>query len=239
MAIFAAIKHFRHQLECRDFKISTDHKPLIHAFQQKFDKASPRQLRQLDFISQISTNIVYIKGIDNIVADALSRIHTIDMPTIISSQQLHDSQQDDKELENLVQNSTSLNLQHLLIENYSIYCDVTNGTVRPYIPASLRRTASDTVYSLSHPSGRITARTLKGKYVWPGIKKDALKWAREYLDCQRAKVQRHNRLSPQGIEVPDSRFNHIHFDLIHLPPIDGFRYCLTVIDRFTRRPVAV
>ena len=239
MAIFAAIKHFRHQLECRDFKISTDHKPLIHAFQQKFDKASPRQLRQLDFISQISTNIVYIKGIDNIVADALSRIHTIDMPTIISSQQLHDSQQDDKELENLVQNSTSLNLQHLLIENYSIYCDVTNGTVRPYIPASLRRTASDTVHSLSHPSGRITARTLKGKYVWPGIKKDELKWAREYLDCQRAKVQRHNRLSPQGIEVPDSRFNHIHFDLIHLPPIDGFRYCLTIIDRFTRRPVAV
>lgn len=50
LAIYAAIRYFRHFLEGRRFVIKTDHKPLVYAFRQKPEKASPRQLRQLDFI---------------------------------------------------------------------------------------------------------------------------------------------------------------------------------------------
>lgn len=40
LGMFAAVKHFRHYLECRHFTIHTDHKPLIYAFRQRSDKAS-------------------------------------------------------------------------------------------------------------------------------------------------------------------------------------------------------
>lgn len=49
----------------------------------------------------------------------------------------------------------------------------------------------------------------------------------------------HNRLTPNHINVPDNRFDHIHLDLIELPKIGDLRYCLTIIDRFSRWPLAI
>lgn len=84
LGIYLAIKHFRYILEGRQILIRTDHKPLIYAFQQKLDKASPRQIRHLDFIAQFSTNIEHISGKQNVVADSLSRIESVSMPIIVS-----------------------------------------------------------------------------------------------------------------------------------------------------------
>ncbi|GFX54520.1 retrovirus-related Pol polyprotein from transposon opus [Trichonephila clavipes] len=83
LAIYSAIRHFRYMLEARDFTVFTDHKPLTYAFRQKSDKCSPRQIRQLDFISQFTTNIVHIPGSDNIAADVLSRVSAITFPSQI------------------------------------------------------------------------------------------------------------------------------------------------------------
>ena len=80
MAIYEAVKYFSFLVEGRDFKILTDHKPLIYAFMQKSDKASPRQKRQLSHIAQYTTQIEYIKGADNTVADSLSRVESINCP---------------------------------------------------------------------------------------------------------------------------------------------------------------
>lgn len=44
LSIYLAIKHFRYLLEGRELIIRTDHKPLIYAFRQKLDRASPSQL---------------------------------------------------------------------------------------------------------------------------------------------------------------------------------------------------
>lgn len=67
LAIYETIKYFRYYLEGRAFKIYIDHKPLMYAFKQRSDKASPRQLRQLTFIAQFSTDIEYLPGVDNVV----------------------------------------------------------------------------------------------------------------------------------------------------------------------------
>jgi hypothetical protein len=42
LAVYEAVKHFRHMPEARHFTIFTDHKPIICAFQQRRDKSSPR-----------------------------------------------------------------------------------------------------------------------------------------------------------------------------------------------------
>ncbi|GFV45752.1 transposon Tf2-6 polyprotein [Trichonephila clavipes] len=72
IAIYLAIKHFRHKLEEHNFIIFTDPLPLTFAFNKISDSCSPRQLRHLDFISQFSTDIGHVSGSDNSVADALS-----------------------------------------------------------------------------------------------------------------------------------------------------------------------
>lgn len=240
LAIFASIKHFRHHLECRHFTVRTDHKPLTHAFTQKLASASERQLRQLDLISQFTTDIVYVKGAYNVVADALSRINALTMPTIIDPETIQLAQHDDEELKDLIQSDSSLKLQELEVaQNVKLFCDISQGIVRPYLPQSLRRTAFDVVHNLSHPSQKVTSHQLREKFVWPKIKKDATVWARECVPCQKSKVNRYNRLLPNHIEVPDSRFSHVHLDLIVLPRINDYQYCLTIIDRFTRWPVAV
>lgn len=66
--------------------VKTDHKPLTFAFRQKLSKASERQLRQLVFISQHTTDIIYVKGEKNVVADALPRINTIVMQFLTPEQ---------------------------------------------------------------------------------------------------------------------------------------------------------
>lgn len=76
-SVFKSIKHFRHLLEGREFKILTDHKPFIFALKQRSEKSSQRQQRQLSFIPQFSTNIEHLSGTDNAVAVALSRIDSI------------------------------------------------------------------------------------------------------------------------------------------------------------------
>lgn len=142
---------------------------MIYAFQQKLDKASDRQLRQLDFISQFSTDIMYVKGENNIVADALSRINSINsinMPTPLDSRTIQQQQELDEELTDLIEKNSSLKLQKLTIEpDVSIYCDIATGVVRPYIPGPLRKQAFDSVHGLAHPNGKITSHHLKQKYI--------------------------------------------------------------------------
>ena len=57
LAVYYAIRHFRHFLEAREFHILTDRKPLIHSLHSKPDKHSPRQVRYLDFILQFTSDI--------------------------------------------------------------------------------------------------------------------------------------------------------------------------------------
>ncbi|GBN97182.1 Transposon Ty3-I Gag-Pol polyprotein [Araneus ventricosus] len=106
LGLYLSVKHLKHYLEGRTFTIYTDHKPLIFAFHQKLDKAAPRQARQLNYISQFSTDIKYIKGENNIVADTLSRVTEV---SSIDYDQIADAQTQDEELKSL-QIITSLNI---------------------------------------------------------------------------------------------------------------------------------
>jgi cleavage and polyadenylation specificity factor subunit 1 len=80
LAVYEAVRYFRHMLEARHFTIFTDHKPLTYAFQQKRDRCSPRQFNHLDFIAQFTTDVRHISGQDNVVADTLSRVESITAP---------------------------------------------------------------------------------------------------------------------------------------------------------------
>lgn len=106
-AAYEAVKYFKHELEGREFHLVTDHKPLIYAFSQKSDKASPRQQRQLSFLSQFTTKLEYIPGVKNVVADSLSRIDLIRLATDMSLIELSEAQSQDEELKNLMNDQST------------------------------------------------------------------------------------------------------------------------------------
>ena len=72
MAVYATTRHFRHNLEGREFYVNTDHKPLTYAMNSRTERPSLRQTRHLAFIAEFTTDIRYVKGKTNFLADDLS-----------------------------------------------------------------------------------------------------------------------------------------------------------------------
>lgn len=241
-AIYQAVRHFRHMLEGRNFHVLTDHRPLVHAFNGKNNNASPRQIRHLDFISQFSTDIRHIAGVDNVCADFLSRIN--ELSSAIDFEKIAQAQQDDDELRQLLSGSmkNNLTLRHCIIPGTRkpLYCDVSTINIRPFIPRQFREEILTKIHGISHPGARGTTKLVTQRFIWTAIKRDCTEFAKRCIECQRSKVTRHTKAPLQTFKMVEDRFKHIHIDIIGpLPQSDGYRYCLTIIDRFSRWPEAV
>nr|VZH99412.1 unnamed protein product [Spirometra erinaceieuropaei] len=174
LVIYLAVKHFRHFLEGRDFTVFTDHKPLTVALRSHTEKLNPRETRQLDYISQFTSNIRHIDGSRNEVADALSRpsiAHLqlspgIDLAEMAAEQRRVGSSCDE--------DVSGLQLQELPLTtgNGTILCDVSTPSHRPFVPPSLRRKVFSSLHNLSHPGSRATDKLVSDHFVWPGMHKD-------------------------------------------------------------------
>ena len=166
-AVYEAIKTFKHFLEGREFAIVTDFKPLIYPFQQRLGKASPRQCRQLSFISEHSTRIEHIPGIQNIVVDCLSRVESIRLPLELDLLELSEHQKDDPELKQIHESSEcSLNLKCIEWgeDHHRIFCDLTGLALRPYIPATLRKRVFDLFHNPAHGNAKVTDQVISGMF---------------------------------------------------------------------------
>ncbi|GFT59711.1 hypothetical protein TNCV_4693101 [Trichonephila clavipes] len=118
-------------------------------------------------------------------------------------------------------------------------CDLSTGTARPYIPKQHRQDVFSAMHNLTHPGIRRSMHLMKQRFVWPSISSDVAKWARHCLACQKSKIHRHTRSPLSSFQEPSQRFDHVHLDLIGLlPPSNGYTYCLTMIDRFSKWPEA-
>ena len=73
LGLFRATRHFRPFLEGHAFTIWTDQQALVPSMKKKSEPLTPRQTYQLSCLSEYTTDIKYIEGKANVVADALSR----------------------------------------------------------------------------------------------------------------------------------------------------------------------
>jgi hypothetical protein len=237
LAIFLAIKHFRGQVEGRTFHIETDHKPLIFAFKQRPEKASPRQVNHLEFISQFSTDIRHISGRDNITADFLSRIEAIES---IDYKLLEEDQKTDEELQTILRTNPQPNIKLTTFpNNIQLICDVGSETIKPFITLKFRNSFIKSLHNMSHPGRRATIRLVNERFFWPTLRADVMQFVKHCHECQVTKTTTHTRTALERFDLPNDRFKHINIDLVGpLPLSGGFRYCLTMIDRFTRWPEA-
>lgn len=119
-------------------------------------------------------------------------------------------------------------------------CDVSQKAPRPVVPTSLRQEVIKNLHNLAHSGVRTTNTLVKERFVWEKMIKDINTFVNQCLHCQRSKVNRHTKSPFKHITPPSAKFEHINIDLIGpLPPSENMRYCLTMIDRYSRCPEAV
>ena len=254
LAAHLAIRHF---LEERPFTLFSEHDSLISALHKETEPWNARQTNQLANISEFTTNMRFIEGKANVVADTLSRVQTSASavsapPTVldifvttlgsgIDFTAMAQDQKTDIEMQQLRNSrSTSLRLEDVQFGSNSFLCDVSSGVARPIVPSHWRRRVFDAVHGLSHPSVRATRQQLTKKFVWPSVTSDSATWTRSCIACQQSKVQRHVHAPLQSFTTPNKRFQHIHVDVVGpLPPSRGFTYLFTIIDRFTWWPEVI
>ena len=235
LGIYSAIRHFRNFVEGRSFVVYTDHKPLTTALASLVER-SPRQTRHLSFIAEFTSDIRHVKGVDNEVADALSRINAVAASKGINVEKLAEEQERSKEVQHYSGDAvTSLEVKKVKVRGVELWCDVSTGRDRPIVPLSLRRQVFDQFHGLSHAGPRPTQKAILRSFVWRNLKKDVVAWCRTCEDCQPSKVARHVQAPWSKREPPDRRFGSLHVDLVGpLPVCEGFRYLFTVVDRFSR-----
>lgn len=240
LAIFLAVKHFRHHIEGLQFTILTDHRPLTFAFASAAER-SPRQTRHMSFISEFSTDVRHVSGKDNVVADTLSRpdISAVSLPTI-DFRQLAADQAASEEIAAYQTSITGLRFDNVQFDDCTVLCDVSTGKPRPVVPREWTRRVFDAIHSLAHAGRRPTQRAISSRFVWHGLKRDVRKWCQECHPCQASKIHRHVQAPLTKRPPPDRRFGSLHVDLVGpLDESEGMKYLFTIIDRFTRWPEAI
>ena len=239
LAIYLTVKQFRHYLEGRAFTIFTDHKPLTFAFASNTER-SPRQTRHLSFIAEFSTDVQHIEGKKNVVADTLSRLSAVALPTIDYHQLAKDQAASEEVIAFKTASTTSLHLVDVPFGNATVLCDISMGTARPIVPPAWTKRVFEATHELSHPGVKPTLKAVSSRFVWPGLKRDVRRWCQECQPCQTSKIQKHVHSPLVTVPSPERRFGSIHVDIVGpLPVSENKTYLFTIVDRFTRWPEAI
>ncbi|GFT98904.1 pro-Pol polyprotein [Trichonephila clavipes] len=131
--------------------------------------------------------------------------------------------------------SIKLEKQYFSLEDVSLYCDKSLESPRPFVPKNLRQVVFQNLHFLSHPGISATTNLISKRFFWLGGRKDIKNRVQACEKCQRAKVFKHTKAPLSTFALPDARFAHIHTDYIGpYPPSKEYKYCLTIIDRYTR-----
>ena len=190
LAIYLAVKHFRHFIEGRDIIIFTNHKPLTFSLRSHSESYYDHEVHQLNFISQLCNNICHICGPQNAVTDTFSRapINALHLPAGVDFAAMANEQaQADRPMAKDFSGFLFKDMP-LPDRDGTILCEVSTGINRPFVPEKLRRQVFDALYCISHPDAHVTQKLIATRFVWPNMNKDIRAWARSCLHCQRSKV---------------------------------------------------
>ena len=219
LAIYSAIKHFRNFIEGRTFTYFTDQAPLCKAIFSPSQNSSPRQQRHIIFTTQFTSDLRYVQGEKNVVADCLLRITTsvFEENEAINFLEMADAQQRGPIIDHIQTSKNSLKLEYQPLPNQgvSVLGDILTGKFRPLRPGDFCRKLFDSFHSLSHPGIKGTQKLISRRYTWPEMKADMKQWCLFCVACQQSKIS-HTMSSLQGFASPSQKFQHIHVDIVTL-----------------------
>ena len=239
LSVYLSVKHFEHMLLDKKFVIYTDHKSLISSFNKPSENHSPRQVRQLSYLTQFDCDLKHIPGKQNITADCLSRVI---IEQIIDRDQLPFSVSDIARAQSLCPDlsfppDSSIVVQEEPISNSNLILlvDVSQGYPRPILPPNLQDCIIWHYHNMSHPGIRATQRLVCQRYVFSGMKRKIKDLIKTCVACQRSKVNCHTVSPITSIPMPSARFTKLQVDICDpFPSSQACSYLLVCIDPYTR-----
>ena len=134
LSVYNSVKYFEHMLLDKHFIIFTDNKSLVNSFCKPSENHTPRQVRQLSYLSQFDCEIRHLPGHLNVVADCLSRViiqnlfwaekPPFTLEELVKAQQRYQVHQD-------IPSNSNIQLKYLSLpnSNKTILIDCSTGTI--------------------------------------------------------------------------------------------------------------
>ena len=148
------------------------------------------------------------------------------------------AQQNDAEIKSFLDNdiNTGLTLEY----KNGIICETSTGVDRPFLPGLLRKSYFHKLHDVTHPGFKSTLKLISSRFCFPNMSNFVKKWCQLCNACQSNKILRHTKSPICNIPTSGDKFSEIHIDLVGpLPPVNEYRYLLTIIDRYSRWPEAI
>ena len=116
-----------------------------------------------------------------------------------------------------------------------LYCDTSTGTNRPLVPAAFRPTIMAMFHQVAHCAKAESIRKVSHRYYWPNLRSDVATYVSQCQSCQATQPFKAIRPPVKSIPVPQQRFSSLQVDVVGPMPVsEGMRYLLTIFDRTTR-----
>lgn len=244
LAVLFGIEHFRYYLEGRQFTVITDHSSLVWLHNMK--NPSPRLARWILKLSQYDFNIVHRKASGTVIADALSRIHDVNLLDL-SLLQLDDWYK--KMIQDVKANPDKF--PTFKVENNILYkhifdkfAPISNGSNwKIVVPTKNREEILAQFHdhpTASHFGLYKTLARISEIYYWPNMRKSVYKYIKKCRICASCKPSNLPQAGLMGayrnINFP---FQLISCDLLgpYVRSRKGNQYLLVIVDWFTKFPL--
>lgn len=243
MAVLMAIQKWKHYLQGHHFILKTDQQSIKYIMEQRFTTAL--QQRWISKLLGLDYEIQYKKGVENRVADALSRkdiaSSTVYAITTVQPQwvsEVLDSYKGDLDISKIL---TATAPNDPTYADYSVVKGLIRWKGRLCVgkATDLRSRLIHHFHDSSiggHSGGLATYHWLKSLFFWPGLKGQVISHVQQ---CDVSKRAKHENSPYAGLleplQIPQGAWSHISMDFIEgLPKSNGKDSILVVIDRFTK-----
>lgn len=262
LAIIAAFKQWRPYLygSNHPIQVTSDHKNLSYFRSAKFLK--PRHARWAEFLSQFDFQIAHIPGVENKIADALSRADDLkkedskdkneillpdkywetisvlsnqEWPEFIAYYLIHDVWP-----EGVDGNLYSNELKNFVIRNEKLYYLKDNYEIL-YLPVNQRLQALKRFHDgLGHLASNSILVLLLRRFWWPHVQDDLKQYIAECSKCQLSRSVSQRQIPLEPIPPVALPFERIGLDFVsNLPKTkDGNCHIITLVDYATRWTIA-
>ena len=261
LSIVKATRFFHHFLWGIKFSIVTDHQPLTAIFKRKTH--SPRMSRYMLEMREYNFEIQYKQGKHNLVPDMLSRpcgkrakVHNIRTVPVLDStnfpgltpEKIKVEQRKDKIWAKVIKYCEGGSIPNRTPGNRTLSCfELIDGllyvrreefkrlTYCLVIPRSLKAVACSIAHDHTHLGQHKSVKRSQQYFYWPSQWKDIVQYVRSCKVCQQFKAEGALVYKWQELPPVEDKGKRIAVDLIDMHAgKGGFRYCLTVIDHFSR-----
>ena len=241
LALVMAVRKWRHYLLGRKFLVRTDQKSLQYLCSQQI--TTEAQQKWLHKLMGFDFSIVYKRGCENQVADALSRrdeVQPKEHLAAISAPIPHclDAVREEQGKNTLVQAIVQRVHDDDAVGPWELRDGLLLFKDRLYLPANsiLKHDIIQQFHNGSYEGFHKTLRRIRANFYWSKMRDDIKAHIRICEVCQQQKVE---QLSPTGLlqplPIPNQVWEDISMDFIDgLPVSQGKSTVMVVVDRFSK-----